>query len=91
MRPWFYPIDILVSIGFNLRTVAKKKKQPEAKKDLPRFAVGEPVIIIRPHLWSGCTGEVISEMGGVHRVKIAGKDKAFFRTDVPGDQLEAEL
>jgi hypothetical protein len=67
-----------------------KKKQPEVKKDLPRFEVGWPVVILRPHLWSGCAGEVVSEKDGIHRVKINGKHDVF-HSDVPGDQLEGEL
>ena len=69
----------------------KKTKPAAVVKNLPRFTAGEPVVILRPHLWSGCVGEVVSEKDGIHRVKINGKDKAFFHTDVPGDQLEAEL
>lgn len=71
--------------------MAKKKSTEASRKDLPKFDVGWPVVILRPHLWSGCAGEVISETDGIHRVKIPGRDNSYFHTDVPGDQLEGEL
>lgn len=69
------------------------KRKPEAKTPEPqKFAVGETVKILRPHLWSGCVGCVVSFAGGLHRIKIEGRPDGanmnYFHADVPASQLE---
>jgi len=68
-------------------------KQKTATEIEPqKYAVGETVRILRPALWSGCVGEVVSFKDGLHRVRIAnkpsGSDMPFFHTDVCGSMLE---
>jgi len=70
------------------------KRKPEAKDETPqKFAVGESVIILRPHLWSDAIGEIVSFNNGLHRVKIKAKADgstfSHFHADVPGEQLDS--
>lgn len=70
------------------------KRKPETKNVEPRkFADGESVIILRPHLWSGCSGTVISFSDGLHRLKIDAKDgeayPSSFTAEAPGSLLES--
>ncbi len=72
------------------------KRKPEAKNLEPqKFAVGETVIILRPHLWSSCSGAVVSFSAGMHRVKIDAKDgetyPSGFHADVGARELEAYI
>lgn len=70
-------------------------KRKEAPLEPQKYAVGETVLILRPHLWSRCCGEVVAFANGLHRVKIEARDKETypngFHTDVPGSQLEPYL
>jgi len=80
---------------FNLRIslpVKRKKDQPKDAYSGPLFAVGETVKILRPSLWSGCVGEVVFVVSGVHRIKINAKADgstcSTFHADVLGTQLQ---
>lgn len=68
------------------------KKKPATEIEPQKFAVGETVIVKRPALWAGASGEVVSFANGLHRVRIpnkpTGTDLPFFHTDVPGSLLE---
>jgi len=61
------------------------------KSSVPNFSVGSPVLILRPHLWGGCAGEVESVKDGVHLIKIAGKDGATFHAEALSDELRLDL
>lgn len=63
----------------------KSPKAPVARG--PIFPVGSDVLIKRPHLWSGCQGEVVRVTDGIHLVKIAGKHDGFFHTEATGEDL----
>lgn len=60
--------------------------------ELQKYKVGETCLVLRPHLHSGCVGEVVSFKDGMHRIKIPTKPdmavEKFWHTDVPGSQLE---
>jgi len=85
-------IDKNYSICFAVRTMARKSKEPRPIQP-QKFAVGETVLINRPHLWSGCVGEVVKFENGLHRIRIVGKCDAgekppVFHTDAEGEFLE---
>lgn len=71
--------------------MAKKKVQQPRVITKPDFAVGTPIVVTLPHLWSGCAGVVVSVTDHVHRVKIAGKNGATFHSDAYADELEVDL
>ena len=60
------------------------KKPGEAKP----FAVGTPVIIIRPHLWSNCVA-VVERVDDrqMHELQIIGKDGSRYTSVAWADQL----
>jgi len=74
---------------------AVKRKAVIAPQQPRKFADGETVLIKRPHLWSGCVGEVVGFANGLHRVKITGKPEgtsfSHFHADVAADLLETYL
>ena len=76
-------------------SVSRKKTIREIPKDLPVFGVGETVRIMRPNLWFAFTGEVVSESGGIHRVKVTGNAMggctSAFHAAVRGDELESYI
>lgn len=88
----FKHLDVAASIYFN---PAMGKKRKEESGEPQKFSVGETVIILRPHLWSGATGEVVSFANGLHRIKIEAKDPtpahSHFHADAPGSELEAYI
>ena len=69
-----------------------KKKSTPFLSNLSPLKVGTPCIILRPHLWSGGVGEVVSydPETTLHRVKIAGKNGATFHTDCMADVLKVD-
>lgn len=74
-----------------MKAKTKQAYKPEEKK----FENGETVIILRPHLWSGCSGEIVGFENGLHRVKITakpdGSDFSHFHCECPGSLLEPYL
>ena len=65
-------------------------------KDEPRiFLDGETVTILRPNLWSGCSGEVVGFKEGLHHVRVKAKPGfvkcSHFSVEAPGSELEAAL
>ena len=69
-------------------TMKRRKSKPQIVKQYPVFPVGTIVEIVRPHLWSGCTGEVVAASSdGIHRIKIAGKDGQTFQSEANGDEI----
>lgn len=71
--------------------VAEKKTLPGKPCEGPIFDVDTSVLIVRPHLWSQCSGTVVSVVNGIHRVRIPGKDGAVFHADVSGEMLRYDL
>jgi hypothetical protein len=69
-----------------------RKKKPEALEQPRVYANGETVLIKRPHLWSGCVGEVVGFANGQHRIKISanedGSTTAIFHADAAAEFLE---
>ena len=65
----------------------REKSEPAAIQP-QKFAVGETVLIKRPHLWASCVGEVVSFANGQHCIKIAGKHGDVFHTDAAAEFLE---
>jgi len=69
----------------------KSKSSKQKPATGPIFKIGSQVLIKRPNLWSGCSGEVVSVTDGYHRIKITGKDGAVFHADVMGSEMEVDL
>jgi hypothetical protein len=68
--------------------MGKQKTGPVEDARFPRHELGEPVIVVRPHLWSGSIGEVVSlYKDGNHRVRIYGRDGLFFHTEAMPQHL----
>lgn len=69
----------------------KKKPKVEPPCDLPPFAVGAAIEIVRPHLWCGCQGIVESYNSATtkHLVKIAGKNGETFHAEAFASELRA--
>lgn len=69
----------------------KKQAKERVPENLPpNLGVGMRVSIMRPHLWSGCYGEVMKVDGVKHLVKVFGKDGAVFHTECYSDCLAIE-
>ena len=67
------------------KSLTKKSNLPDAPHSV---ALGNTVLIQRPHLWSMCRGVVVKHVdGGLHRVMVFGKMGNVFHADCPGDQL----
>jgi len=64
------------------------KKLPKRKASGPEYPVGDMVLILRPHLWSGCVGEVVSILEGFHRIRVSGTRKEGFLAEACGDELK---
>lgn len=65
-----------------------KRKPPQpVRPDLPDFPVGSPILLVRPHLWSGCAGVVERVTDHKHLVRIAGKNNAVFHAESFADTL----
>ena len=49
----------------------------------PNFSIRDTVILLRPHLWSGCPGEVesIKTDRQIYYLLICGKEGAEFHTE----------
>lgn len=62
----------------------RKRDEPENPDPLaPNFALGDKVEILRPNLWSGASGEVVTVYNtGLHRVRITGRNGEVFHADV---------
>lgn len=71
--------------------MASKTKQPTKPYEGPVFDVGTPCVILRPSMWSGCAGEVVSIANGIHRIKIQGRNGETFHADCPYEQLSIDL
>lgn len=69
----------------------KRKSKPDVVEP-QKFSAGETVMILRPNMWSGACGEVVSFKDGLHRVRIKNKQNdestPYFHTDVKGSELE---
>lgn len=59
----------------------------------PRFPVDTAVMVLRPHLYAGRAGVVVSlDKAGIHRVKLPTQyEGQFEHTEMTGDYLEYEL
>jgi len=71
--------------------VAKRKtNKAPAKCDLPPIPVGTQILILRPHLWAGCTGvvEKYNEATTLHYLEIAGKNGEKFHAEATSRELE---
>lgn len=56
--------------------------------NFPRHELSVMVLVVRPHLWNGATGEVVAQYkDGNHRIKITGKDGTYFHTDAMSQHL----
>lgn len=67
----------------------KKSGVQKPKNPGPDFPVGTEVLFIRPHIDSGCVGVVERVEGGVHRLKIDGKNGAVYHTEATADVMRA--
>lgn len=70
-----------------------KHRPPEIPRcSLPPVKPGTPVLILRPHLWSGAAGVVESynEVTTLHRILIHGKDGANFHADCTAEVLKMD-
>ena len=63
-----------------------------AKSSKPPYAVGERVVIQRPHLWSGCAGvvEKFDKETTLHLLAVTGKNGEMFHAEATADQLEPD-
>jgi len=72
-----------------------KRKAGPKNLEPQKFQVGETTLILRPHLWGGASGVVVSFSEGMHRIKVKtnpeGSTCPVFHTDVPASQLESSL
>lgn len=84
---------LTILCGSAKRILVRKKSIKADTRKYPKLEVGTSVSILKPNLWSGASGEVVSVTeNGIHRVKIPSKYAGeFFHADVPGDQLEVTL
>ena len=70
---------------------SKKQSKEQIPANLPPdLLVGTRVSIMRPHLWSGCYGEVVKVSDAKHTIKIFGKDGASFHTEAYATHLIQE-
>ena len=70
--------------------MAKKKTIASQKKcELPPIPVGTKVLIIRPHLWSGCVAKVekYNPETTLHYLKVQGKEGVIFHTEATAEHL----
>ena len=70
--------------------MAKKKTIASQQKcDLPPIPVGTKVLIIRPHLWSGCVAKVekYNPETTLHYLKVQGKEGVIFHTEARAEDL----
>jgi hypothetical protein len=71
----------------------KRKRKPVAveKYEGPVFPPGSTCLILRPNLWSQCECVVVSEVNGIHHVRIPAKNGAAFHADIRGTELEIAI
>ncbi len=60
---------------------------------LPPFGIGDAVLIVRPNLWHGASGEIESynPETTLHVVKIKGKNGETFRGEATSECLMLDL
>ena len=61
---------------------------PKPIENHPSFPVGSQIVIIRPHLWSGCVGFVDHvDDRQMHRIRIQGKNGSWYTSIAWAEQL----
>lgn len=71
-----------------------KRRKPEIPIcTLPPVEVGTAVVILRPNLWGGCAGTVVSynPASTLHLVRITGKNGAAFHTEAMARDLRPDF
>lgn len=60
---------------------------------LPPLQVGTAVVILRPHLWGGCAGTVVSynPTTTFHLVRITGRDGHPFHAEAMASDLHPDF
>lgn len=72
----------------------KRRKLEIPLCTLPPLAVGTAVVILRPHLWGGCAGTVVSydPTTTFHLVRITGREgTAAFHTEAMAKDLHPDF
>lgn len=71
----------------------KRAKREIPLCTLPPLEVGVAVVILRPHLWGGCAGTVVSydPLSRLHLVRITGKNGDAFHTEAMASDLHQDF